>query len=267
MNGSETAVGRIQQLVGQQRDQLLRDAERRKLHVTITHRGDAGWSIFKGCFKSDSSTAQSPTLCICDIQKKPEEWPTENDVVGIAFRVGHKKCMFGAQFRRVESVSGNHLLSLSWPETIQQLQRRAYERVSPPPGVVVSVRFRPENSSKEDSGRPVMRHGQLENLSAGGVQVSVSNRTEVDHDSTYQVVFAPKSGSPSLVLETILKHCEEVENDRLLLGFQFIGLETTPNGHDLLERLAHAVASFKRMNQRDESPAQSKSRKSPIRSA
>jgi hypothetical protein len=175
------------------------------------------------------------------------------------------------------------LVGLRWPRQIHQLQRRAYERATPPRGNVIAVRCWQEQrrSGKAAETRRV-RHGQLDDLSAGGMRLRMADATDMQIGHTYRCAFTPHPGSQQLIVEAILRHrqaesspsgrlqteprpsgrgCEgepsgqrQVEApvaadllvDRVSLGFQFIGLEASPEGQRTLDRLARIVSKFQR---------------------
>jgi hypothetical protein len=96
-----------------------------------------------------------------------------------------------------------------------------------------------------------VRHGQLEDISAGGMRIKVADPKDVSLDRTYRCVFTPRPGKPSLVLDAVLRHREAVDQGRASLGFQFVGMEATPEGLRLLDRLVRIVNHFQRSNARD----------------
>jgi hypothetical protein len=54
------------------------------------------------------------------------------------------------------------------------------------------------------------------------------------------------------VLDAVLRHREAAEQGRASLGFQFVGMETTPEGLRLLDRLVRIVNHFQRSRPHDE---------------
>ncbi|MFQ5591281.1 MAG: PilZ domain-containing protein [Phycisphaerae bacterium] len=141
-------------------------------------------------------------------------------------------------------------MNVCWSGRLEQLQRRTYERVAPPRDTVIAVRFWREGATSDKEAKRVVRHGQMEDLSAGGMRLKVADVSDLEIDTLYKCVFSPRSGAQSLVLEATLKHHEAVENRRASLGFQFIGLETTPQGRRTLDQLARIVKRFQRVRNR-----------------
>ncbi|MBU0716680.1 MAG: PilZ domain-containing protein, partial [Planctomycetes bacterium] len=178
-------------------------------------------------------------------------WETlkPGETVGVTFRLGHKKCMFSPTVHSVAQQGNQLVVTLSRPKGMHQLKRRVYHRVPPPPGVVVPVRFwRKESSAPAEREARDVRHGQLEDISAGGMRVKTADCTDVEVGTTYECVFAPRQGAPALILDATLRHREAVDQARVSLGFQFIGFETSADGRRALDRLARIVTQFRRVN-------------------
>jgi hypothetical protein len=91
-----------------------------------------------------------------------------------------------------------------------------------------------------------VRHGQLEDLSVGGMRVKAADPSDFEVGCSYRCVLTPRPGKPALVLETLVRHKEAAEQSRASIGFQFVGLEATQEGRRILDRLAQTVSQFHR---------------------
>jgi hypothetical protein len=180
--------------------------------------------------------------------------------IGLSFRRGHKKCMCAT------TVVGHTLcdtetpgiraacLELQWPQTLQELQRRVYYRVTPP-GKPVLIRLwrggvvaRP-NAEQQPRG---IVTGTMLDLSAGGVRV-VS--TDVDPEmftegESIGCAFTPKARGETFVLDAIFRHFLRDAQGQMSFGLQFVGLEATDRGRKMLSSLARVVTDFQRENAR-----------------
>jgi len=251
-------------LARDRQDQILVDSVRLQRPLVLTHQSGNGWRTFKALFVSGSPGLRELHTRV----RMPEDgWPTNlpapGATLGGTFRIGHKKCMFGSVLVSTEMNDEEALFTLRWPDQLQQLQRRAYERALPPPGEVIAVRFWRDHgcAGHRPTGDPPLhgatapesrnvRHGQLEDISAGGMRIKVADPKDMELDCTYRCVLVPRPGKPPLVLDAVLRHREAVDNGRASLGFQFVGMETSAEGLRLLDRIARVVNHFQRAHQR-----------------
>jgi len=244
-------------IVQKRQDHVLQASIRNRRHLVVTHNGPLGWRTLKSAFVSGSRhSGELAVRVMLSDEADSLHLPQRGDTLGGTFRDGHKKCMFRSELLSHRVLAGEATLVLKWPAHLQQLRRRAYERVAPPRDQVVAVRFwREVDGSDREGGTRTLKHGQLEDISCGGLRMRVANAGDLVMGATYKCVFAPRPGKPSLLLEGILRHREAVEQGRASLGFQFVGMETTQEGMRTLDRLARIVSHFQR----------SKGRRSPQR--
>lgn len=235
-----------------QSDQVLQECIDSKRFMVLTYETDRGWRTFKGKFTGGSSADHTlrVSLCLPD-DGEDGALPKSGDILGCTFRVGHKKCMFSTKLDSSLTTEEDISATLRWPIAVQQLQRRAYDRVEPPRGTVVAVRFwnaiEKEHGTSEERD---VRNGQLVDISAGGMRVKASDVSGLELDTTYRCVFTPVPGKPAFVIDAVLRHHEAAEGARAALGFQFVGLEATIEGRKALDRLAKLVSQFKRAHSR-----------------
>ncbi len=229
----------------------LANSIQRHQRAALTHRSQRGWRMFKGALAAGSAEANSVTVEL--LPDGPHGGPTgiePGETVGVTFRSGHKKCMFSAQVLSRTKDGETDLLTLSWPTALKQLQRRAFERETIPRSEVIPVRFWPDNEAEQDERSPRnVHHGQLENLSAGGMSVKASELLELEQGTVYRCVFAPSQGAQALVVHAKLRHHEAIDRGRASLGFQFIGLEMTSEGRRAVSRIARIVATYQKRRQ------------------
>ena len=230
------------------REEILTTSIQRQLRATVTLRLAEGWRTYKAQFVSGSlASARLMVRMILQDKSAVSERPKTGDALGVTFRWGHKKCMFTSDVQSMIQDDKGMLLTLSWPDDLQQLQRRAYERAAPPRGTVIAVRFWLEESDDEHGqGRSNMHHGQLEDLSAGGLRIKTADLAGIELDRTYRCVFTPRAGAPAVIVNARLRQREAADQGRASLGFQFLGLETTAEGRRVLARIARLVSQFQR---------------------
>jgi c-di-GMP-binding flagellar brake protein YcgR len=231
-------------------DELIRGCVERRLPAVLTYRVPEGWRTFKCCF--ERYVERSGTIFLSwpvsplDSNLEP---PPEGATVGLTFRIGHKKCMFSSV--RLQDPSSDRLFAIRWPKEIHQLQRRAYQRVSPPRGPVIAVRMWRTQPSQSDAGiERESWYGELEDISAGGIRVNAPASADVRVGETIECLFAPKPGMQPILTEITLRHKEAAVAGRTSLGFQFIGLETTEEGRETLAKLSTIVSQYQRAEQK-----------------
>jgi c-di-GMP-binding flagellar brake protein YcgR len=233
------------QLTDKRTRDLLSDSIAKQAQISITHRFPDGWRQFRSAFVA-SLPDEGKILITTPVMQGDDapNPPAVGSVLGISFRVGHKKCMF--ETTRVPHVgASDEAIAVRWPQELQQLQRRAYERAAPPQGSIVSVKFFRTAPEAATPARET-RYGELEDLSAGGIRVNAANADGLTIGHTFECIFAPRPGSAPICCEVVLKHRESAERDRASLGFQFIGLETSNEGRETLTRLARIASEFQR---------------------
>jgi len=229
----------------QQQLGILEDAIGDRRRLVLTFLTATGWTTYQSRFYGGSSGAGDLQIrATVDRAVCESGVPKPGDIVGATFRVGHRKCMFSSVVESVERGEDGVLFSVRWPEQLKQMQRRAYERATPPNGAVVAVRLWREISASGPN-RDV-RHGQVEDLSAGGMRIKVANTAEFELGATYRCVFTPRHGKPSIIADVIVRHREAADHGRASIGLQFIGLETSTEGRRALDRLARTVRQFQR---------------------
>ncbi len=231
-------------------DALVQAIDRRFRAVVTLDLPD-GWRTHKAVFVGGDRESRSVRVRVqSERDNRWERGDGLNRDVGVTFRLGRQKCMFSTQIRSLVNESGGVVLTLDWPTELAQLQRRVYERINPPEGHVVTVRFWPQRVASEPSGREDMHYGQLENVSAGGMRVKTRDIDSIELDRTYRCSFSPFETGPTIVIDAHLRHRESVEAERASLGFQFVGLEATESGRKTLAQLVAVIVDYQRTHRK-----------------
>ena len=249
----------VQTVVTENLDQILQDSIERRNLLALTHDSPQGWQVFNSRFVGGAPSArvfqvEAPVA----LTEHDAELPGRGNALGVTFRFGHKKCMFSTILESVAVDGDEGVAALRWPDRLQQLGRRAYERARPPKDVIIAVRFwrtdatRGEaasgisSSPRKGSEDRAVCHGQLENLSAGGMRVRVAAPNQIQVGDAYRCIFAPRPGKPSVILDAFVRHREAAHHGRMSVGFQFVGMESAPQSRRTLERLVRMVNEFQR---------------------
>ncbi len=250
-------------LSGRQRDQLLADAVHQKTRLVLTCRGRQRWETHKSRLLDMAPARRALVVAY------PYDAPDDalqlhrGEQVGVAFRHHSRKCLFAATVvakrqPRAHSTraSRSKALLLSWPEQIEQLQRRVYHRVAIPPQCPIDVRLwspRPGTDPRTPREDETVTSGRLIDLSVGGMRVEVGDDPRLEENEVVSAAFAPDPKAPELILDACFRHAEPTDRGRLSLGFQFIGLEVSQETPSPLSRLARAVARLQRLYETDRS--------------
>ena len=233
-------------------DDLIEPLIRQKGQVTITHQTPRGWRMFRSSLIAGSAASRLITVKPVAVEIMDSgSYPSAGDQLTVTFRRGHKKCTFASIVTRVEQDGKYAAVQVHWPEFASQLQRRLCERVSPPSHQVIPVRI--WSGAKRTTGKDelrIVRNGQIEDLSVGGIRVKVPLADEFEIDATYCCAFTPHRGDPAVVVDTLLRHREATEQGRACLGFQIVGLESSTAGRQTLEIIAKTVQRFHRLRVR-----------------
>ena len=238
----------------QARDQYLAEAAESQAWLTVAVRGAPGGETYKSRLLGVRADAQ--TLVVeypAGKAGRPAPDIDEGRLLGITFRRGARKHVFtsmvvGKDRVAVSGTSQVGVLLLRWPEEMQELQRRAYQRVDVPASWDISVGFWPENTrlSPRRPPPPPSLESTMTNLSAGGLAVTVP--TDAAEDLILETVFAcrftPVKHHPPFHMHARLRHIDmSAEATTAMLGMQFVRLEFSPR---MLGRLVRVVTQFQR---------------------
>lgn len=241
----------MQLIANQELCRVLDESVTRERPVVVTHHGSVGWRALKAAFAASRGSASELTIKLRPL--RDEDAPVSvkaGDALGVTFRVGHKKCMFTTEVISAARLSTDQTITVERPDRLQQLQRRVFERAKPPGQAVIPVRIWRETGETVPVEERTIRHGQLEDMSAGGMRVKVACAADFEIGVVYRCAFSPRAGKPSVVVDALVRHHEAANQGRASIGFQYVGLETSAEGHRMMERLAQAVTHYQRARSR-----------------
>ncbi|HUU82045.1 MAG TPA: PilZ domain-containing protein [Phycisphaerae bacterium] len=230
----------------ERRDQIIAEAASRQTPVVLTRHNDTGWTVSKTRFAGCDQPQRH--LFIESPDDDDSAAAEMGELLGVAFRRGHKKCLFNSVVAAPRpagnaGAQGAAPIMLRWPDGLQELQRRVYQRACPPPDRRVKVVFSCGSPGSESAREYV---GVMEDLSAGGIRVRSNASADLPPGGPVCVSFALRSSGPQFVLDATFRHREPVSDGAGSFGFQFVGLETSREGQETLARLARTVTDFQR---------------------
>jgi hypothetical protein len=176
--------------------------------------------------------------------------------IGLSFKLKHHKhvcsaTIAGSQVWHVDGPDGGadvQTLRLCWPLRMQRLQRRVYMRVDVPSNRIVRVSFWLGGRDAEPVGpRPnsPVWSGTVTNLSAGGLQLrcdaAASDNLESGDTVGMRLLFG--LGEETVYADAQFRHVE-ASGIEPRLGFQFVGLEHSREGQQVIQAIANKLAEF-----------------------
>lgn len=235
-------------------DEAIAEAARKQTPLVLTRRSPSGWAVaksrFHGCCERDQQLfiEHPPEL---DSRAWPQ--PAAGELLGVAFRRGHKKCLFNTVVMDAGASVGQAApgMAVRWPSELQELQRRVYQRACPPPGRRIEVCV---GSASAGPGQATVLCGMLEDLSAGGMRVCCKGEPPLKLGQGAHLTFALDGRTAEVTVDATFRHCQAAGERCWLLGFQFAGLETARPGQELLARIARTVTDFQRAAGRRQQP-------------
>jgi hypothetical protein len=173
--------------------------------------------------------------------------------LGLSFKLRHHKHVFAATAAGqadcvLDDGDAVRAVALCRPTRMQRIQRRAYQRARVPPHCIVRASFWLGGCQAEPAGttpdRPVCT-GRVVNISAGGFQLHTADRHPEDLESGYLVGvrLAFGAGAESIYADAQIRHVRP-ESDGLAVGFQFLGLEHSPQGRRALRQITNHVVQY-----------------------
>jgi len=180
----------------------------------------------------------------------------EDQPIGICIHLGHFKYLFDSTVQATESQGPLWRILLNPPDKVEQIERRAYHRQPVPTNTKVKVLFWHRGYLDESDNTPgeVYWQGTLLNLSAGGARFEI----ELEHKEHFKIgqilgiQFTPMSYQKPLLLESHVKYAEEQSDNRYFrIGVEFLGLEASPEGRQILDRILEVISEYEAMNTKE----------------
>ncbi|MBN2590739.1 MAG: PilZ domain-containing protein [Sedimentisphaerales bacterium] len=225
-------------------------------------------------------------LKIDSLHSNKKQYPINIQVdqpVGISFKHNYGKFVFDTIVKNLEPSFGQSTecnsggtIVLACPETIKVVERRSYYRVEVPESLKVKVllwhRSAKYDSISDTNSRQEQNceycQGKLMDISAGGAQIFAPLKNEKSesepNDSTITNVedlnfkkgqfiglrFTPMPYETPITLSAQIRNVLPTEDGKgLSIGLQIVGLEASPEGHQVLSRLIGVVGKYYKLNQ------------------
>lgn len=239
----------LQELNHREISQVISSAADRCVPVTVTVRSEQQWMYLHSRVVGARNQCLLVEMPMTD-KGNVHEFATSEEV-GLSLKLKHHKYLFlSSVVDRLGSDDGadGPLLVLSRPARMQRLQRRAYVRAEVPAGLVVRGAFWLGGRECEPAGtspdRPVWQ-GRVTNLSAGGFSLRTSDESIGVLESGYVVGVRLRFGvgREAFFADAMIRHIT-VEDGQFVVGFQFLGLEHTDEGKEVLMTISRKVSEY-----------------------
>jgi len=244
-------------LTGEESSAILDEAVKQNaLAVLSVHESD-GWKTFKSRFLERDGNRR---FVVLDYQETHGTQPTSliaGQYVGLSFRHKSRKVMFATvvEAKGRYMVDGENAVSAiryRWPESMTELQRRAYYRTPVPPELQVLVSVWPGGITARKPSQSAALSvvtGEAIDLSCGGtlIRLNQMNMPAWTDNQTLGVELHLPDGQPPLLLDAYYRGSRHDTANQLCAAVQFVGLELSPDGRGLLQRLSRCVQKFHRI--------------------
>ncbi|NLW83849.1 MAG: PilZ domain-containing protein [Phycisphaerae bacterium] len=231
-------------------DEFLRLTVRDGLCGTLSYLKNGSWRVWDIVARSVSES----TFRVQVVSANLTELVIQKDLpVGLCIQHEHSKFIFETTVIEAPGDECPWDIGLEMPDKIEKLPRRAYEREPIPAGMTVRAFFwhRGHKNNSEQPPKEDYWQGTLYNLSAGGAMIRVEQEQR-DFFSLGQLVgvqFTPMSYQKPLLLEGHVRHLQALNSENaLLVGVEFLGLEASPEGREILHRLLEVVDAYEQLN-------------------
>ncbi len=233
-----------------------RAVQERALAV-ITLQNGTSWVTFKSRFLERDANQRFFVLDYA--APNGEQLPplAPGQYVGISFRQKSRKVLFATVVEAkghfvLDDQSSVTAIRYRWPESMTELQRRAYYRTPVPADMKLAVSMWPggiaARGQAQSSALQVVT-GDLGDISCGGCLVRTNpgaTSTWADDDLLGAEIELPDGRAP-ILLDVRYRGMRQDEHGVPGAALQFMGLELTPDGRLVLQRLAQSVQRLHRL--------------------
>jgi len=273
-------MNEIMMLRGAEPREILETAIEEKVPAIMSYLSKNKWHVTKVILTNLGANR-------LNIEIWPKEKPHPINIhtdqpVGISIKYGYGKFVFDSTVVGLELSEGpnNHgkspTIVLAVPDRIEIVQRRSYFRVDVPKSLKVNVllwhrglkrapeailcdRDKQQDNSQDNSDetnndkkRQDYYKGKLVDISAGGAQLALDTAQKPDlrKGQFIALTFTPMPYEKPLILDAQIRNIlPTADGKNICLGIQLVGLEASPEGRGVLQRLCNVVEHYFQINQ------------------
>lgn len=256
-------------------EQILRTAIDERVFAIMSYMSKDKWHVAKVRLTDLSSDKLSVEKF--DQRTKPHPIDIQVDQpVGVSFKHAYGKFVFDTTVMVLKPLTDLNCkgcggtIVLAAPDRIEVVQRRSYFRVKVPHFLNVIIMLwhinwkrdssligeRKEGFNAASSEPRNYYRGVLVDISAGGVQVMLPQRNGTSNDfrkgQYIGLRFTPMPYEMPLMFNANIRNILPAEDHKsIYLGLQIVGLEASPEGRQILSRIAEVTKRYYQLNLSD----------------
>lgn len=215
------------------------------------------WQTFKSRFLERDPRGRFFVLDYQPVDTTPLPPVAPGQYLGVSFRQRSRKLLFAT----VVEAKGHFVLDdkttvpavrYRWPDSVTELQRRAYYRTPVPPGTTLLASLWAGGTAARASAQGStlqVSTGELADLSCGGalIRLHQTQRPDWPDEHTLGLEVQLPDGRPPITIDVRYRGARPDENGILNAAVQFVGLEINADGRAVLQRLANSVQRLHRL--------------------
>ncbi len=244
-------------LYGNELKQILRDVLDKKLPISMSFLVDGNWSVARALI----TEIREDNFDIKITPRKRSQYTglKTSQAIGISFKcgygLGYDKFIFDAVvigFKSSPASAVDETIVLAIPAEIEKIQKRSFLRVSVPSFLTVDVQLWSYEDLKNSNTNAPFIKGSLIDISAGGIQVGIdaSRKNKFEIGRFLRLRFSPLPQETPLMFNAQIRSIAvTVDGSGICLGLRMIGLEASPEGRLILQRLCNIVEQYQQLNQ------------------
>lgn len=236
---------------------LFDEAVHQRALAVLTVQTDDQWTTFKSRFLERDPQRRFFVLDFQAVtgERLPDLVPGQ--CIGVSFRSRSRKVLFASLVEArghymFDDRSSIPAIRYRWPDRLTELQRRAYFRTPVPTAMALPVSLWAGGVAARANaqGRALqVLTGTLADISCGGALVRLTQGALPNwyESQNMGIELNLEDGRPPAVLNGCFRGLRQDETGQVTVAIQFIGLEITNDGRDLLQRLATCVQRLNRI--------------------
>jgi hypothetical protein len=262
-------MNEVEMLCGAEPRRILETVIDKEVGAIMSYQSGGKWHVAKVLLKDLGA-------CRLDVEIMPTRRPHPINIrpdqpVGVSLKFGYGKFIFESRVIALEPSAegtGGGTIVLAVPDRIEIVQRRSYFRVDVPKSLKVNTllwrRARQDGQGHNNDGDHAQSNvdrqarpshywqGRLVDISAGGAQIAIDG----DHNEDFKtgqflgVRFTPMPYETPIMFNGQIRNIlPTADGKSICLGVQIVGLEASPEGRQVLQRLCTIVERYYQINQ------------------